>query len=207
MFHRIILIFIVCAVGFFDHQTAVAIEEAGYTVISKAGDFELRQYEPKIVAETFVDGDFSEVGNVGFRRLYDYISGNNRTEKEIAMTAPVAQESVSQKIAMTAPVGQEKSKNKWRITFVMPAQYSLETLPRPLDPEVTLRAEPPGLMAAIRYSGTWSEKRYMKHEVQLREWIKTQGLEQIGEPIFARHNAPFVPWFLRRNEVLIPVRR
>jgi hypothetical protein len=207
MFHRIILIFIVCAVGFFGYGTAMAIEEARYTVISKAGEFELRQYEPKIVAETFVEGAFSEVGNVGFRRLYGYISGNNRTEKEIAMTAPVAQEAVSQKIAMTEPVGQEKSNNKWRITFVMPAQYSLETLPRPLDSEVTLREEPPGLMAAIRYSGTWSENRYMKHELELREWIKTQGLEQIGEPIFARHNAPFVPWFMRRNEVLIPVRR
>jgi hypothetical protein len=89
----------------------------------------------------------------------------------------------------------------------MPAQYSMETLPKPLDPAVTLREEPRRLMTANRYSGTWSKSRYMKREVQLRKWVEAQGLEQIGEPIFARHNAPYVPWFLRRNEVLIPVRR
>lgn len=207
MFLRIIMIFIVCAVGFFKYETAMAIEEAKYTVIKKAGEFELRQYEPKIVAETFVEGDFGKVGNKGFRRLYGYISGGNRTKEEIAMTAPVTQEAISQKIAMTAPVGQEKVNGKWRITFVMPAQYSMDTLPKPLDPEVSLREVPGRLMAANRYSGTWSKTRYLKHEAQLQKWIKTLGLEQIGEPVFARHNPPYTPWFLRRNEVLIPVKR
>jgi len=207
MLLRIFAIFIICAAGFFEPEAAMAIEEAKYTVIKKVGAFELRQYEAKIVAETFVEGDFSKVGSTAFRRLFGYISGNNRTEQKIAMTAPVTQEAVSQKIAMTTPVGQEKVGDKWRITFVMPAQYSMETLPKPLDPAVTLREEPRRLMTANRYSGTWSKSRYMKREVQLRKWVEAQGLEQIGEPIFARHNAPYVPWFLRRNEVLIPVRR
>ncbi len=189
------------------HEAAMAIEEAPYSVVQKEGHFELRQYEPYIVAETFVEGDFKEVGNVGFRRLFDYISGNNRTRQEIEMTAPVAQEAESKKIAMTAPVGQEEADGKWRITFVMPAHYSVKTLPEPIDAAVTLREEPGRLMAAIRYSGTWSETRYTERESQLKGWIEAQEFKPTGLPIFARYNAPFIPWFLRRNEVLIPVER
>jgi hypothetical protein len=207
MFLRILVILLLWSVYFPGYDAAMAIEEAKYTVLEKEGAFELRQYEPHIVAETFVEGDFSEVGNVAFRRLYNYISGDNRKKEEIAMTAPVTQEPGSQKIPMTAPVSQEEVDGRWRVTFMMPAQYTMETLPEPLDPEVTLREEPGGLMAAIRYSGTWSKKRYMKREIRLREWIKAQGFTQIGEPIFARYNPPFMPWFLRRNEVLIPVKR
>ena len=185
----------------------MAIEEAGYAVLEKDGDFELRHYEPHIVAETYVEGGFSKVGNVAFRRLYGYISGNNRKKTEIPMTAPVTQEADSEKIAMTAPVGQEQVGGRWRITFVMPARHTMGTLPEPLDPEVALREEPGRLMAAIRYSGTWSKTRYMEREVKLREWIETRGLEELGQPIFARYNPPFMPWFLRRNEVLLQVRR
>jgi len=207
MFLRILLILLIWLVHSPGHEAAMAIEEAEYTVLEKDGAFELRQYEPHIVAETFVKGDFSDVGDVAFRRLFDYISGNNRKKEEIPMTAPVTQESESQKIPMTAPVGQEQVDGRWRLTFMMPAEYTLETLPEPLDPEVTLRQEPGRLMAAIRYSGTWSQTRYMKREIRLREWAQAQGLTEIGEPIFARYNSPFMPWFLRRNEVLIPVKR
>jgi hypothetical protein len=200
----------VLMVGFFalaGSEGAMAIEEARYTVVEKEGGFEIRQYEGHIVAETFAEGDFEEVGKAAFRRLYDYISGNNRKKQEIAMTAPVTQEPDSQKIAMTAPVGQEPADGRWRITFVMPVEYSMETLPEPMDPEVVLREEPGRLMAALRYSGTWSRKRYMERELELREWIETRGLQPLGEPVFARYNSPFMPWFLRRNEVLIPVQR
>lgn len=207
MFLRVVVIFIFWLTGYSGHDVAMALEEAKYKVLEKDEVFELRQYEPRIVAETFVEGDFSKVGNVAFRRLYDYISGNNLKREEIAMTAPVTQETNSEKIAMTGPVGQEPAKGKWRITFVMPTQYSMETLPKPLDSEVTLREEPGRLMAAIRYSGSWSQERYIEREVRLRDWIEAQGLQQIGEPVFARYNSPFMPWFLRRNEVLIPVSR
>lgn len=204
---RVLVLPMVGALFFSGNQAAMAIEEAEYTVLEKEGGFELRQYEPYIVAETFVEGDFSEVGNVGFRRLADYISGKNRGKKEISMTAPVNQESDSQKIAMTAPVGQDQVDGKWRITFMMPAKYTLATLPEPLDSEVTLREEPGRLMAAIRYSGTWSRSRYLKRERRLREWIGEKQLNETGQPIFARYNSPFMPWFLRRNEVLIPVNK
>lgn len=186
---------------------AMAIDEPNYTVIEQAEDFELRQYEPYIVAQTLVEGDFSEVGNEGFRRLAGYIFGKNRKEESIDMTAPVNQEPSSEKIAMTAPVNQQVEDGKWRITFTMPAEYTLETLPTPLDDRVTLKREPGRLIAAIRYSGTWSKDRYEEKEGRLKSALEERGLEAVGEPIFARYNSPFALWFLRRNEVLIPVER
>ena len=186
---------------------AMAIEESSYTVVEQVDDFELRMYEPSIVAETLVEGDFSEVGNEGFRRLAGYIFGKNRKQQDIDMTAPVSQESASEKIAMTAPVNQETVDGKWRITFTMPAEYTMETLPMPLDDRVILKREPGRLMAAIGYSGTWSRDRYQEKEASLRSLIGEHGLKVVGEPVFARYNAPYTLWFLRRNEVLIPVER
>lgn len=183
----------------------MAIEKAKYNVLEKKGRFEIRQYEAQVVAETFVEGDFKSVGNMGFRRLYDYISGNNRKKQSISMTSPVTQEESSQKIAMTAPVGQEKQGNLWRITFMMPAEFSLETLPEPLDENVRLVEEPGRLVAAVKYSGTWSSKSYEKNKTELKGFIEKQGLRQVGTEIWARYDPPFMPWFLRRNEVLIPV--
>jgi len=186
-------------------RDVMAVEEAGYSIIEKEKGFELRQYESHIVAETVLEGGFDEVGNEGFRRLYQYISGNNRKRQSISMTAPVSQEVSSEKIAMTAPVGQERMGGQWRITFVMPLRYMMETLPEPLDARVELKRVPGRLMAALRYSGTWSRKRYEERKDQLLELIEKRGLRSVGEPVFARYNSPYMPWFLRRNEVLIPV--
>ena len=184
---------------------AQAIEKAKYEVIESDENFELRQYAPRIVAETFVAGEFKEVGNVGFRRLYDYINGNNISNQKIVMTAPVSQEDQSEKIAMTAPVTQEQLQDQWRITFLMPAEYTMETLPKPLDPLVQLSKEPGRLMAAIRYSGTWSQKRFEQNKQLLQAAIKKRGLKPVGQPVWARYDPPFMPWFLRRNEVLIRI--
>ena len=184
---------------------AMAIERAKYTVVEREGNFELRQYEPHLVAETIVEGDFDEVGNEGFRRLFDYISGKNRKQQSISMTAPVSQKAESEKISMTAPVNQVRVGGKYRITFLMPAKYTMETLPEPLDTRVELKEVPGQLIAALRYSGTWSRDRYEKKRVRLQALMRQKGLEPAGEAIFARYNPPFMPWFLRRNEVLIPV--
>jgi hypothetical protein len=186
---------------------AIAIEESSYSVVEQVDNFELRRYQPNIVAETLVEGDFSEVGNEGFRRLAGYIFGKNRKQQSIDMTAPVSQEPDSEKIAMTAPVSQEAEGGKWRITFTMPAEYTMETLPLPLDDRVILKQEPGRLMAAIQYSGTWSRDRYQEREASLKSFIDEHGLKAVGEPVFARYNAPYTLWFLRRNEVLIPVER
>ena len=185
----------------------MAIEETEYDVLQSDGNFELRNYYPHIVAETFVDGDFDSVGNEGFRRLFGYISGNNQTQESISMTAPVSQEVNSEKIAMTAPVNQQEDAGKWRITFMMPSKYALDTLPIPLDDRVKLRKVESKLMAVFKYTGTWSKKRYAQKREKLEAIIKERGLIPDGEPVFARYNPPFMPWFLRRNEVLIKVIR
>ena len=185
----------------------MAIETARYQVVEKDGDFELRQYAPYIVAETLVEGEMDEVGNEGFRRLFGYISGNNRKKQSISMTAPVIQEKTAEKIVMTAPVTQEKAGGRFRITFMMPSEYTLETLPEPLDSRVALKTEPARLVAAIQYSGTWSPKRFEEHKKKLDDWISKRGLKPLADPIWARYDPPFKPWFLRRNEVLVPVER
>jgi len=186
-------------------NNAMATEKAKFNILESDLDFEIRQYAPQIVAETWVEGDFDKVGKEGFRRLFDYISGNNRKEQSIAMTAPVTQEGKSKKIAMTAPVTQEMADNKWRITFMMPSEYSLDDLPKPLDTRVNLKQEPGRLVAAIKYSGTWTQSRYEEKKAILEDFIARRGLNTVGEPIWARYDPPFKPWFLRRNEVLIPV--
>lgn len=174
------------------HGEAMAVEEAKYTVLQKRDAFELREYAPQVVAETLVQGDFSSVGNEAFQQLFGYISGRNRK---------------AQSIPMTAPVNQERVGNEWRVAFVMPADSRLSDLPAPLDPSVILREIPGRTMAALTYSGTWSKKRYDKHLTILKEHLKELGLKATGEPVFARYNPPFTPWFLRRNEILIPVER
>lgn len=184
---------------------SVGIEKAKYTVIERAGKFEIRQYQAQIIAETTVGSDFDDAGNIAFRRLFNYISGNNRKKESIAMTAPVNQKAGSEKISMTAPVNQQKADDEWVITFLMPSKYTIETIPEPLDPNVTLRKIPPRKIAAVRYSGTWSKKRYEANKSHLEQFIADKGLKIIGEAIFARYNPPYQLWFLRRNEVLIPV--
>ena len=181
------------------------VKEAAYSVERTDGDFQIRQYAPQVVAETLVDGTLEDAGNRAFRPLFNYISGANRSNQKIAMTAPVAQQREGEKIAMTVPVGQEAVGNRWGITFMMPTNYTMETLPTPTDEKVRLRAIPGRRMAAVRYSGTWSQQRYENNLARLREWMKAQGLTATGDPVWARYNPPFTPWFLRRNEVLVPL--
>lgn len=183
---------------------AMAIEEAKYSVLRKEQALELRQYDAHVVAETVVDSDFSDAGNKAFRRLFNYISGENEARQKVAMTAPVSQ-AESEKIAMTTPVGQQKTGNNWSVSFMMPASYKIDSLPKPKDSRVLLRQVPARYMAAIKYSGFWTEKNYLSHKNTLDAWIIQQRFKVTGEPVWARYNAPFTPWFLRRNEILVPI--
>jgi hypothetical protein len=183
----------------------VGIEKAKYKIIEKEGKFEIRQYEPQIIAETVVEADFDKAGNVAFRRLFDYISGNNRRKESISMTAPVNQKARSEKIAMTAPVNQYQTGEKFVVSFVMPSKYTMESLPEPLDDKVVLRKVESTKSAAIRYSGSWGKKKYELQKKLLEEFIRNEGLKITGDAIFARYDPPFQLPFLRRNEVLIPV--
>ena len=186
-------------------NTAMASEEAPYTVIKADDIFELREYAPQILAEIIVDGDLEGAGSKAFRPLFCYISGDNQARSKIAMTAPVSQEQQGEKIPMTAPVSQQRVQGKWAVSFMMPAAYTMETLPTPDDPRIALRQVPARRVAAVRYSGLWSEEKYLLHKKKLEQWIAATGLAASGEPVWARYNAPFTLWFLRRNEVLIPV--
>ncbi len=186
--------------------TANAIEEPPYVLEKKDHDFEVRAYKPQLVAETVVTGSLEAAGDKGFSPLFRYISGDNRSKTKIPMTSPVGQERrESEKIPMTAPVGQTASSNGWSVTFTMPSTYTMASLPEPTDKRVRLRAIPAARMAAVRYSGRWSQKGYDRNLKRLRAWMKTQGLAPAGEPVWARYNAPFSLPFLRRNEVLIPL--
>ncbi len=183
----------------------MSIEKLAYRTTEQDGQFELRVVRQHVVAETFVEGEFDSVGSEGFRRLVAFIGGANQAEAKISMTAPVVQEPASEKISMTAPVGQEKVGDRYRITFLMPSKYTIENLPQPTDDRIQFRVEPEHTVAAIRYSGFWSQSRYEDHERKLRDWIQKRGLEPVSEPVWARYDPPFMPWFLRRNEILIEV--
>jgi hypothetical protein len=186
----------------------VAIQQPSYRVVRTLQDFEIRTYEPYVVAEVEVPGTRETAGNAGFRTLAGYIFGKNRGDRKIAMTAPVTQAEGGRKIAMTAPATQAPSRSgadepRWVIQFMMPPEYSLETLPEPLDPTIRFRTVPARRSAALRYSGTWSERRYEEHLAKLSEAIRREGLQPSGEPLWARYDPPWTPWFLRRNEILI----
>ncbi len=183
----------------------MAIEEAPYTVVKASGIFEVRDYEPHILAETLVDSTLEDAGNKAFRRLFNYISGANHSRSSIAMTAPVSQESSGEKITMTAPVSQQVSAGKWAVSFMMPASYTMETIPVPDNPAIKLRQVPTRTVAAVRYSGFWSEEKYLLHKEKLEAWLRDNKLTAAGEAVWARYNPPFTLWFLRRNEILIPV--
>ncbi len=181
----------------------VAYDSPRYRVVETLGDIEIREYEPYLVAETVVDGGLESAGNQGFRVLAKYIFGDNRGKQKIAMTAPVSQEKAEgMKIAMTAPVTQAKDGDRYTIQFMMPSEYSLEQLPEPNDSRITLKEIPARSFAAVRYSGTWSKRNYQKNLALLLETLRQSGYEPSGEPIWARYDAPFKPWFLRRNEIL-----
>jgi hypothetical protein len=194
-----------CSCASSDSERTVGLEQAKYSVLQREGKFEIRQYEPHIVAETLVDSDFEDAGNVGFRRLFKYISGNNLKKESIKMTAPVSQKKASEKIPMTAPVNQQQVEGRYAVSFLMPSKYTMHILPEPLDPDVVLKRVPARKIAAVRYSGTWSKKRYEQNKAILEEFIKEKGMRSSGEAIWARYDPPFQPWFLRRNEVLIPI--
>ena len=198
-------IIVLIALVFCAHGCAFTAEETKYTVISQTNNFELREYPPQIVAETEVQASLEDAGNKAFRRLFNYISGDNRAQEKISMTSPVTQKASSEKIAMTSPVAQQSTAGGQMVSFMMPDSYTMDTIPVPDDPNVKVRQIPARRMACVQYSGGWSEKRYLRYLAELESWIEENGFQTLGKPIWARYNPPFTPWFMRRNEILIPV--
>ena len=188
---------------------AMATEEPKFTLIEKDQSFELRAYEPKIIAEVEVDGDMSEATGKGFRLIADFIFGNNTAQsgrnEKISMTTPVAIKPVSEKISMTAPVGMQQSKTGWKVNFVMPSQYTLDTLPKPKNPRVSIRRIAAQKFAVICFSGLVDEEKVHAKSNELNEWIIQKKYKVIGTPELARYNPPWTLPFLRRNELMVEV--
>lgn len=183
----------------------MAVEEPKFVLILKDGAFELRDYDATVVAEVTVTGDQQEAGRKGFRLLAGYIFGGNDTAQKISMTAPVTKTPVGRTIAMTRPVTQTGEAGDWLVRFTMPSLYALSDLPVPRDKAVTIRPEPAARFAVLRFSGLAGEAKVADATATLLAIVKARGLAPVGSSSIALYNPPWTPWFLRRNEVMIPV--
>lgn len=182
------------------------VEHARYSVVTTAGDIEIRDYAPQIVAQTTVSGERDAAINEGFRRLAGYIFGDNSPRQKIEMTAPVVQ-TAGEKIAMTAPVSQTPAGGAWIVRFTMPAGYTLATLPRPNNGAVGLVETPARRMAAIRFSGLVNDGDLAANEARLRDDLKARGIAARGPAHYAFYDPPWtLPWN-RRNEVMVEISR
>lgn len=188
----------------------MAIEEPKFEVIERHDDYEIRRYAPYIVAEVTVDGPMKDAGNQAFRILADYIFGSNTDSTKMKMTAPVESQPAASgtRMKMTAPVISEQSGEdgeRYRYAFVIEQKYDLESVPKPLDDRIVLRETEERVVAVIRFSGSWRESNFQKHSEKLMAALKRDGIEPVAEPYHARYNAPFVPTFFRRNEIIVEI--
>jgi len=167
------------------------VEQPPYTSVTLDGDFELRDYSELTVAEVTTTGGRQSAVSAGFGPLAGYIFAKEREGEKIAMTAPVTQT--------------PQADGDWTVRFIMPSQYTLDTLPRPAGSSVRLQTLPPRRMAAVRFSGVTTDEMIAEQEARLLAWMQTQGLTPAGTPTYAYYNDPFTPGFMRRNEVLVPV--
>lgn len=185
----------------------MALETPTYELLEKDGKFEIRSYAAYITATvTLQDLSFEQASNQGFRLIADYIFGNNTRRDRVAMTAPVIQKEVarSEKIAMTAPVGLSKTAaSSYQVSFVMPRQYTLETLPIPNNERIGLTVVPPATVAVMKFSGAVNDQRLLAMSTKLLAWTSQKGLKTQGDVSLARYSPPAVPAFMRKNEVAI----
>ena len=167
-------------------------DQQPYEVVAEHEGFELRRYPAHLVAEVEVGGPFEVAGNLAFPRLARYIGGHNRPGSKVAMTAPVVQE-------------KDPGTHRYIVGFVMPADLDETDLPEPADPGLRTRAVPAHTAAAVRFSGPWLVRRFDRRAEQLLVAVDAVGLAVAGPVRYARFDPPWTPWFLRRNEVVVPV--
>lgn len=226
----------------------MATERPSYTILTQTEDFELRRYDPQIVAQTWVTGTRDVAGRQAFKTLAGYIFGKNTAvsgdSSKISMTAPVMMQpqdattandsdgnndtgkdneitninntssndaspaDESAKIAMTTPVMMQKApqdndKSKWRVQFVMPSHYTMQTLPKPNNPDITLTELPVETFAVVKFSGMAGAETVAEKTAALQAWMQSQNLTATGTPELARYNPPWTLPFMRHNEVMI----
>jgi hypothetical protein len=179
-----------------------------YDILAEDGRAEIRLYAPQIVAEvTIKAGSLSEAASEGFRPLANYIFGANTPRQKIEMTSPVTVAPKGQKIAMTAPVtaAPADAGGDYVVHFLMPPEWTLDTLPAPSNPAIVLKEMPARTVAALRYNGPDTASRRQKVEADLREFGAQQGFRGAGAAEWAGYDSPMVPFFLRRYEIIIPL--
>ena len=186
----------------------MATDEPEFKIILKKDKFEIREYVPKIIAQVEVFGDFDDASSKGFKILADFIFGNNTSNREnsrIEMTAPVEMQPLPQKINMTKPVLTEGNNNNWIVSFIMPKEFTLETLPIPNNKNIKISSIPKEKYAVIVFSGLVRESSYLEKENLLARFIQENQLKTSGEIKIARYNPPWTLPFFRRNELMIKV--
>lgn len=182
------------------------LEEPKYTVLETKNDYEIREYAPYLIAETRVTGNYDEATRQGFRIIADYIFGNNVSQSSIAMTAPVLENKASEPIAMTIPVLETETNSEERvISFVLPSEYTLATLPRPNNPEVNIREVGTRKVAALKYTWYPTAARAEAKKTELKNLLAQDGFVIAGDIQVARYNPPLSMPLMLRNEILIPL--
>tara|TARA_B100000035_G_scaffold314796_1_gene332344 strand:- start:449 stop:1060 length:612 start_codon:yes stop_codon:yes gene_type:complete len=202
VFKTFILFFIFIA------NQLMATEEPEFTVLFQEENLEIREYEPRIIAHVKANGDFDDASSKGFKILADFIFGNNtinNSSKKISMTAPVSASISSKKISMTAPVIAENNNNEWSISFVMPKEFTMETLPLPNNQNIKITALPKEKFAVVVFSGLVRESSYNKKVNLLNEFIKKKKLTPLSSIQIARYNPPWTLPFFRRNELMVKI--
>ena len=190
-------------------QAQNGIEGPSFEVIRTEGSMQLRAYDPMIVAEVTVQAsNIREAASRGFRPLANYIFGDNEVRQDIAMTAPVISQPASAKIAMTAPVISEPNDSgDFVVKFVMPAKWTMETLPTPRDNRVRLVDVPCDTRAVLRYVGKDGAGLRAEAETQLTQWVSAQGYAVTGPMMWAGYSGPSVPRSQRVFEIMLPVEK
>lgn len=185
------------------------IEEPAYTVKEKRNGYEIREYAPYIKAEADVTGTYQEATSQGFLIIADYIFGNNTKKESISMTTPVLEsptERGSEKIAMTTPVLESGGDSATRtIAFVLPSKYTMENLPTPNNPAVTLTPVPTRTVAVLRYSWYPTETRTENKKAELVSFLTRDNVTITGAIETARYNPPLSMPLTLRNEIIIPI--
>ena len=190
--------------------SVAGVETPGFELIEARDGYEVREYAPHIVAEVTVSSPFRQGMNDGFRQLADYIFGNNRlagesegASQEIAMTAPVIErEAPGVEIAMTAPVQEQSDGEERRIvSFVMPREYTMDTLPQPNNPAIRLVEKPAIRYAVLTFSGSVSESVMRKRKAELMALAERDELRHTGQPMLCQYDPPWTPPFMRKNEI------
>ncbi len=183
------------------------IEKPKFEVVAKKDGYEVRQYPAMVLAQATVSGGYKKSLNGGFSKVAGFIFGDNTTGGSVAMTAPVlaTKEKSSQKIAMTAPVLSEKDGESYTISFVMPGEYTMDSLPRPNNPDVKLTEVPARKYAVLKFRGYAPEAKANRKTQRLRDALERDGVTPIGEPIVAQYEPPWTPPFMRHNEILFEV--